>query len=282
MGWWSGGDGSGGDTLILEFELPDVAVGGFHIVAPPEVERLVDAAALTIGIEIASFDYVAGAGDLMTRRDGDVAGRHPPVSVEEDKRDTPALVHRGHDERSRGDELELQLGSSGCGATGGVVAVGVLEDDAFGTAGAEFLKGPLLIFREDGGVDRPDRPASVEDPHQAVVTVDAGSLADVDTADFQQVEGVEGSAHGLAVDQAVHRQVASGFHDGLRQRHNEAAAVDAVDLLAGLADEHAPAVVLFLEDVAVISEQPEQFAPINRIEELRPNALSHPSSPVAR
>ena len=37
-----------------------------------------------------------------------------------------------------------------------------------------------------------DRPAPVEDPHQAVVTVEAGPLADVDPADFQQVESMQG------------------------------------------------------------------------------------------
>ena len=81
----------------------------------------------------------------MIRGNRDVARRHPLVSVEEDKRDAPPLVHGSDDEGSRGNELELHLASSGGRAARRVVAVGVLEDDTFGSSGAEFIEGAALF-----------------------------------------------------------------------------------------------------------------------------------------
>jgi hypothetical protein len=49
----SGGGGSGGDALVLILELPNVAVGGIDVVALAPIDRLIDAAALFKGVEIA-------------------------------------------------------------------------------------------------------------------------------------------------------------------------------------------------------------------------------------
>lgn len=97
-------------------------------------------------------------------------------------------------------------------------------------------------------------------------------MTHINATDFEQVEGVKRVANGFAVDQAVHRQVADGFSDGLWQGDDEPAAVDSLDLSALLAYEHPFAVMLLLENMTGVTKQPGQLAFMDRIEKLAANA----------
>jgi hypothetical protein len=87
-------DGSGGDALVLVLELPDLAVGGVDVVTFAPIDRLVDAAALRKSVEEPNLHDLTRFRDVVIGRDGDVAGGHVLVAVEEDERDAAALFYR--------------------------------------------------------------------------------------------------------------------------------------------------------------------------------------------
>ncbi|WP_367872491.1 hypothetical protein [Luteolibacter sp. Populi] len=208
----------------------------------------------------------------MIRRDRDIAGRDALGPIKEDKGDAAAGIDRCHDERRGGDELELQLRPARDWTPGGRAAVAVLEDDAFGSVTAECPEHVILVLRVECRGHRSDRAVGVEYPQHSCIAVQVWPIPDIDPTHFQQVKGVEPIPDRLTVDETIHRQVSGGFDDGCGQGNDEPAAVDAVDVDALLADEHALAVVLFLEDVPGVAEQTAQVAFLHRVEELRANA----------
>lgn len=59
----------------------------------------------------------------------------------------------------------------------------------------------------------------------------AAAVAEEVALHFQQVEGVDHIAHGLAADEDIERDLLDGFTDGIRNSDDESPAVDAGDLL---------------------------------------------------
>ncbi len=108
----------------------------------------------------------------------------------------------------------------------------------------------------------------VQQEKQVAVAVEVADGAEILAVEFQQVEGMEGFADGLAVDEEVSGDGGGGPGDGGGQFDDEAAAVDAGDALAELGDHDAAAVVFFLEAMGVVGEQAAQLAAVGGVEQL--------------
>jgi len=96
---------SSGGALGLELQLLDDALGCRDVGAGTEIDRLVDAAALTMGVEVADLADVADLGDRVVRRNGDVASGDQRIAVVEAEGDAAFEVDSGDDKRRAFDEL---------------------------------------------------------------------------------------------------------------------------------------------------------------------------------
>jgi hypothetical protein len=83
-----------------------------------------------MGIEVACVHDIPHLGNGMIRWDGDVAGGHQLVAVEQAETDAALLVASGDYERRAFDKLELQLRPAGVGAARTVWRIDIFEDDA--------------------------------------------------------------------------------------------------------------------------------------------------------
>lgn len=140
--------------------MPCEAVGNVEVVACPQVDRLVDRAALPEGVEVAHLDDLARRRDAVVRRNGDIVGWNSVAPIKESKCDAAALVDRRHDEGRGGDKLELELRPAGCRSSRVGGAFGLFEYDAFGSVPPKFLERRALLFGINGNVDGTD--SSVE------------------------------------------------------------------------------------------------------------------------
>lgn len=246
----SGNDesGGGGVGIALVFELFDHAFGGGDVAAPAAVNRLIDAAAFPEGVEVLRIDHVANGGDLMVRRNGDVAGGNHGFAIVEAERHAASGIDGGDHKRGAFDELELQLRSAGVGASGAVGCVEFLEHDALAAAFLQLLEGGELVIEIDGGADPTERGQVWRDGgHQPREPVHVALHAQAAAVEFEQVENMERVAHGFAIDEDIDGNVFDGFTDGPWDGDDEATAVDAGDFIALLADHQAAAVVFLLE-----------------------------------
>ena len=73
-----------GDVSI---QLLDHAFGGLNVIAPAEIDRLIDAAAFLEAIEILHITDLADLRDVLVRRHGDVAGVDQLFTMIEVERD---------------------------------------------------------------------------------------------------------------------------------------------------------------------------------------------------
>ncbi len=94
--------------------------------------------------------------------------------------------------------------------------------------------------------------SGVEQIQQTDTAVEITALTQVVAFHLQQVEGMEGFTHRLAIDQDIKRDLGYCFADGFRDGNNESPAVDTDHIIALLADHEAAAIVLFLEAVVDI------------------------------
>ena len=104
------------------------------------------------------------------------------------------------------------------------------------------------------------------------MAIEVAAVAEAVALHFQQVEGVESVAHGLAVDEDIEGDFLDRVADWIRDGDDKSPAVDAGDFIALLADHEAAAVVLFLEAVRPAGEQARQLVLFDRVEELAADA----------
>jgi hypothetical protein len=102
-------DGCGSGRLRLIFELLDHALGYRDVAAFAEVNRLVDAAAFPVGVEITNIADLADFRNGVVGRDGDVAGGDLDAFIKERQGDAAFAVDGGDDEGRAFVEFELLL-----------------------------------------------------------------------------------------------------------------------------------------------------------------------------
>ena len=268
-----GSSGGSGCRLRLELELVQGAFGRLDVIAGAYVNRLVDAAALLMRIEVTNLHQVADGRDVMVRWNRDVAGTHEPVFVIQAQRDTAFGVVAVDDEGRALDELELQMRAAGIGTARTEGRFEFLEDNAFTVREPEFLVDLDLVVGIDHRAD-PTESREVRWNHhdQPGEPIDVATLAMVLAVHFQQVEGVERVAHGLAIEKHVLRDLRNRLADWFGHGDDQAPAVDAGDGIALLADHEPAAVMLFLEAMTATGEQTPDLAFFNGIGELAADA----------
>ena len=141
--------------LLLELQLVYRAFLRRDVITWPEVDGLVDGSTLREGVEVADFDHSPHLGNDVVGRDGDVTGGSALArGIDQFERHAaPSRVGSADDEGGGLDELELQLRTTGVGASWGVGSIDVLEDDAFRSGEAEFLVGLDLVVGIDCRAD---------------------------------------------------------------------------------------------------------------------------------
>ena len=209
----------------------------------------------------------------MVGWDGDIAGGNQLIAIVETEHDAALGVDVGDDEGGALDELEFQLRSAGVRAARAVGCVHVFEDDSFAIGGAEFFEDIDLVVGCEGGADPAQGGLPNRDHHhQAGEAIDVAALTEVVALHFQQVEGMEGIAHGFAINEDIERDLLEGFTDRIRDGNDESPAVDAGNGVALLADHESAAVVFFLKAVTVVAQQQGNVGQIDGVEELAANA----------
>ena len=101
--------GPRGFDFALVFELFDDAFGFRDVMAFPQVDGLIDAAAFAEGVEVSDFYGIAYGGDIVVRGNSDIASGHEGFVFEEAKHHTALGVEAGDNECGAFDKLELAL-----------------------------------------------------------------------------------------------------------------------------------------------------------------------------
>ena len=109
----TGSGGGFGSRLV--FELVGGAIRRRDVAALAEIDGLIDRAALAVGIEKAALDDFTYGWNRMVGRNGDIAGTHQFVAVEQAEGDAALSIAGGDDERRGYYELELQLAATRVG-----------------------------------------------------------------------------------------------------------------------------------------------------------------------
>ena len=193
-------------VLSLVFELGEDAFVLFDVVPRPQIHRLIQGVALPEGIQEAALDYITHRRDLEVRRNGDVAHRNPPLTIEQTQFNAALVVKARHHSRQSGVELVLELTASAVWPPGSVGGTESLEDDAVLPLRLQMPEQPLLVGWVGGGLDEFDvRDAgTVEQQAGELDQSSAVRLGPIILAiPLQQVEGEEHIAHTLAVHNEV-------------------------------------------------------------------------------
>ena len=257
------------------FQLCGGAVLGRDVLTFTEIDGLVDAAAFLEGIEESSVTDLSDCRDPVVRRDGYLAcwDDSPAIFREQAEGDAALGVVAGDDEGRALDKLELQLAAAGVGTAWAEGCVDLLEDDPLAAAAAEGLEhGAFLPCLHVSVHGAQVLVFGVEEGEQPGETRQVGVAPDVVAFNLKEVEGVEGIAYRLAVDEDIHGEFLQGVADGFRDGDEEASAVDAGDLVPALPDHEAASVELFLEADGIAAEEPVEFGFVNGVEELAADA----------
>ena len=107
--------------------------------------------------------------------------------------------------------------SAGVGAAGAEGRIDLLEDNAFTIGSAEFLVDFDLVVRVHRGADPAQSREIGRDGHdESGETIEVATVTEVVAFHFEQVEGMQRVANGLAIDEDIERDVFDGLADRIR------------------------------------------------------------------